>query len=48
MRQGMLSIRAVSAVSAGLLLLSAAHAATSPIGATPGSFSVDANGGANY
>ncbi len=48
MRQGMLSVRTVSVVSAILLLSSAAEAATSPIGATPGSFSVDANGGANY
>src|SRR6266704_3487130 len=38
----------VLAVSFSAVLSLAAQAATAPVGATPGSFSVDPNGGANY
>src|SRR5258708_15711909 len=39
---------AVLCVSFSAVLSLAAQAATAPVGATPGSFSVDPNGGANY
>src|SRR5258708_7330851 len=39
---------AVLCVSFSAVLSFAAQAATAPVGATPGSFSVDPNGGANY
>src|SRR6266581_2433365 len=38
----------VLGVSFSAVLSLSAHAATAPVGATPGSFSVDPNGGANY
>src|SRR5712692_6526884 len=38
----------VLSVSFSAVLSLAAHAATAPVGATPGSFSVDPNGGASY
>src|SRR6266545_1005966 len=38
----------VLAVSFSAVLSLTAHAATAPVGATPGSFSVDPNGGASY
>ena len=38
----------VLALSSSAVLSLAAQAATAPVGATPGSFSVDPNGGANY
>src|SRR6266571_7967787 len=38
----------VLSVSFSAVVSLAAQAATAPVGATPGSFSVDPNGGANY